>query len=428
MEISSITSPFNLESNLTKAQGEGQNMDAFSELFAMLFGKMLIPSTDQYSFMLGQTKPNDSSENSAKLSQMLSIVSTLRTSGLELNNSSSIQSLNPSNPLLGGMLETSDIQKLFNFNDNVSDELKEFMNRLNGFSTGEVSDIANILTSVEEGVPIASGSDVNSILKLFNENTTEFLPKPISSTVAMDAALNESVMLPQNDIETPNSISSSNASISNFITSETANNVTDIKINLETGKDSINNTLNSHGEEIRKKSNNDLETSNGFQQLSELSNLKSQATDIADSDPRAKQAAIIKNPQDIIDFAVEKFKTLKLPGYTEVTVKLNPEDLGEVSLKLVLEKGQINGSISADRKEVVLMLQNNLDQLKTDLKNNNVNLNNLSVNIQAGEDFDRNNSRKGFSSRQNKSNHRVMQAFDEELKPYDLVEGFNIIA
>jgi flagellar hook-length control protein FliK len=171
-----------------------------------------------------------------------------------------------------------------------------------------------------------------------------------------------------------------------------------------------------------------LQTANNFEQVNGLNNTKNDNTINITQQPKVPESTLIKNPQDIIDITVEKFKTLKLPGSTEVTVKLRPEELGDVSLKLVLEKGQINGSITADRKEVVLMLQNNLEQLKTDLKNNNVNLNNITVNIQAGEDFESKNSRKGFSNKQNKNNHRIVQAFEEEIQSYDLQEGLNIIA
>lgn len=137
--------------------------------------------------------------------------------------------------------------------------------------------------------------------------------------------------------------------------------------------------------------------------------------------------AIITRNEDILDVAVNKFKSLRLPEFTEVRVKLKPEDLGEITVRVVLEKGQINGNITADKKEVAAILQNNIETLKQDLKNSNVNLTNISVNVESDGNFN------NFQSRhfqQNENNHRkeFLNVMDEAVNDSIEQDGFNIFA
>lgn len=135
---------------------------------------------------------------------------------------------------------------------------------------------------------------------------------------------------------------------------------------------------------------------------------------------------LIKNQDDLVEVVVEKFKALRLPETTELRVKLKPEELGEITVKVVLEKGQINGSITADKKDVVNMLQNQIDSLKTELKNNNINLNHISVNVGSDESYRDQQSRQ--FAHDNKNRNKQYAEFFEEQKSEVSEEGFNIIA
>lgn len=134
---------------------------------------------------------------------------------------------------------------------------------------------------------------------------------------------------------------------------------------------------------------------------------------------------VISNPQDLVEVAVEKFRSLKLPDRTELRVKLRPEELGDVTVKLVLEKGQINGSIYVENKDVVNMLKSQMDYLKQELKTNNINLNSLSVNLSGDNSFEKGSSRQEFS--QNNRGRRSVESYEEySIEKED--DGINIIA
>jgi flagellar hook-length control protein FliK len=107
-----------------------------------------------------------------------------------------------------------------------------------------------------------------------------------------------------------------------------------------------------------------------------------------------------------------------------LNVKLKPDELGEIVVKVVLEKGQINGSIVAEKKDVVNILQNQVDNLKQELKNNNVNVNSISVNI----GNEQGGSHQGYFNQNTKREKRNFEnIFTNDLSE-ELDEGFDIIA
>lgn len=416
MEIRCCTSSSEL-SNLTQTVEKGQDIDAFSELFAMLFANMLVPNSNQLMIM-DQAIPGDLS-NSSESTDVLSIVDNLRIPPGEIVDTNTLQSLiNNSSSIKALLGDNMDLQGLFNQADDISTELREFMDSINALNSTDSSIVSNNSINIvsQELENSTNTTEVKGSKELFNIGTIENAKTPDTKitkdlqnaqapAVEADKSKEEAVsdLL---DIRVPGSEeSASNAEI----------------IDLENPQGTA------AGKETEKSTNFTFELTNNLEQTASINNIKNENLDSVDLKENVTPSNLVQNPKDLIDITVEKFKTLRLPGSTEVTVKLKPDELGEVSLKLVLEKGQINGNITADRKEVVLMLQNSLEQLKTDLKNNNVNLNYLSVNIQPGEDFDRNNNQRGFNNKQNKNNHRIVKAFEEEVQSYDSQEGINII-
>jgi flagellar hook-length control protein FliK len=180
-------------------------------------------------------------------------------------------------------------------------------------------------------------------------------------------------------------------------------------------------SLNSSNSEEKFKSTNIKEShqniQNGFYDiLNTKSDIKVAAQDIVN----------IAKPEDIVEVVIDKFKSMRLPGTTELKVKLRPEELGEITIKVILEKGQINGSIHADRKEVVNMLQSQMENLKQDLKNNNVNLSNISVNISSDSNYDE-SQRRFFSQDQRRGNRSFFEQIEDDQQNINKEDGFNIV-
>lgn len=134
--------------------------------------------------------------------------------------------------------------------------------------------------------------------------------------------------------------------------------------------------------------------------------------------------------KDNIDRIVKSFKALRLPDSTELRVKLTPEELGEVTVKVVLEKGRISGNITADSKEAALMLQSKLDLLKEEMALKNVNLSNISVNVFTGngDENGRQSSREFLNKHGQKSGsfHEYQTDIEDDEEYQD--NNLNIIA
>lgn len=148
---------------------------------------------------------------------------------------------------------------------------------------------------------------------------------------------------------------------------------------------------------------------------------------VKESLPEKEITQFIAKPEDMVDLTVNKFKTLRIPGYTEVKVKLKPEELGEITVKVVLEKGQINGSIITEKRESYLMLQNQIDYLKQELKNNNIDFNNITINYNSSEDFNGHASRDFNHQERNKTKSFIMDT-KEDTSDINKDDGFSIIA
>lgn len=426
MEIRPIATSGNAGSSLVQDVDKIQNGDAFSQLFAMLFGHMIIPSSNQNNLTIDSIMSVNSTESTESTeNDLLSTFGTLRISSGQSWNSDKIESFfsaSRTSALYSLLSSNPDLQKLFSETGDLSGEMQDFINNINSLNLSGSNNIPdnlnNKIVDISENLDKSfAASEIKTIMDALSlqteENQPAEEPKKISDLFNKQSApaeiSNAYSGIENSDIETSSVEFLKRTTNSSDIASLTVNNEVKAKI------------INSEKKTIASsESTNTLE-------LAGLSNIKNDVINDVNQQLKTSETALVEKPQDIVDITVERFKTLKLPGSTEVTVKLRPEELGEVSLKLILEKGQINGSISAERKEVAAMLQNNLDQLKTDLKNNNVNLNNITVNIQTGDNYD-SSSRRGFNGKHNKNSHKSVEAFEEEIKPYELIEGLNIIA
>lgn len=86
------------------------------------------------------------------------------------------------------------------------------------------------------------------------------------------------------------------------------------------------------------------------------------------------------NTQQILNQA----KTMINRGGGEVKMKLNPEGLGEVMLKVSLEKGKVNMHMSANTEEAKKALEGSLGDLKNSLANQHIQLDNIKVDVARG--------------------------------------------
>lgn len=117
---------------------------------------------------------------------------------------------------------------------------------------------------------------------------------------------------------------------------------------------------------------------------------------------------------------VAQTRLIAKPQNTEMIIKLKPEHLGELTLKVAVENGVVNASFHSNNSEVRNIIEQSLPQLKLDLTNNGLKVDNVSVSAGLDQflpnhDQDR-NSRQQFIKLTNKKDAEgFVEAIDGEL-------------
>ncbi len=118
----------------------------------------------------------------------------------------------------------------------------------------------------------------------------------------------------------------------------------------------------------------------------------------------AKNPQIAETFQKNLDIATEEIMTrvttLKEGGDSTMTLKLHPEDLGEIEISLHLSDGKVSGKILTDHKDLRDLFLKNMEELTHTLKENKVNV----LKFEVGG-FNQNS----FSEGRQEENRRLLQ-------------------
>lgn len=121
---------------------------------------------------------------------------------------------------------------------------------------------------------------------------------------------------------------------------------------------------------------------------------------------------------------IKALKFMQVNNKSDLTVKIMPKELGEVVISLTVEAGVMKGTITAANKEAYNLLNSNLVDITNKLQNNDIKIENLTLNIynedttffKNGNDRERSNNSK---QRENRGN--AVQTIGE-----DIIEGDNL--
>lgn len=97
--------------------------------------------------------------------------------------------------------------------------------------------------------------------------------------------------------------------------------------------------------------------------------------------------------QEIVKQIVKKAEVILKDGKSEMNMKLEPESLGKITLKLAVEKGVVTAKFLAENVQVKEAIESNFNQLKDMLQQKGINIQSVSVHV--GHDD------RGFNSKNN---------------------------
>ncbi|MBU3186028.1 flagellar hook-length control protein FliK [Clostridium estertheticum] len=89
---------------------------------------------------------------------------------------------------------------------------------------------------------------------------------------------------------------------------------------------------------------------------------------------------------------IKSVKFMEVNNIKDLTVKMNPRELGEITIKLTMESGIMKASILAQNKETYNLLNNNVLDIQDRLKNMDIKIQSLDINVYEDSTFFNNNS------------------------------------
>jgi|GEM_PF-789077 len=120
------------------------------------------------------------------------------------------------------------------------------------------------------------------------------------------------------------------------------------------------------------------------------------------------------------NFDVDVIKTIKLMeinNIKDLTVKMNPKELGEITVKLTMESGIMKATISAQNKDTFNLLNQNIQDIGDKLKSMDIKIQSLDINIYEDSTFfNKDSSDRNNNGRQN-NNRQTNMGLDEEEIP-----------
>ena len=139
-----------------------------------------------------------------------------------------------------------------------------------------------------------------------------------------------------------------------------------------------------------------------------------------------------------LTFAQDLIKDVKFMvtnSIKELTVKVNPGNLGEITIRLVQEDGIMKANLKANSKETAALLAQNVEQIKSQLAEQNVKI--AEVNIELYQDDTTFYSQEGFDSQlskesnnnegnSNRSINSVSSGIEEIDEIVDAIDNSNV--
>lgn len=129
------------------------------------------------------------------------------------------------------------------------------------------------------------------------------------------------------------------------------------------------------------------------------------------------------NQKNLAGDIIKTLKYMEINSMKNLTVKINPKELGEVVINITMEAGAMKAAITASNKEAYNLLQMNLQDINSKLNNNDVKISNLSLNVYSEDTtFHSNESGREKQNQGNNKNQSKVQgiSLDEETTKEDL--------
>ncbi|MBE6068725.1 MAG: hypothetical protein E7211_13670 [Clostridium lundense] len=143
---------------------------------------------------------------------------------------------------------------------------------------------------------------------------------------------------------------------------------------------------------------------------------------------------IVINKSTFANDILKTVKYMEINNLKDLTVKINPKELGEIIIKVTTEGGVMKANITAQNKEALNLLNAHLSELNDKLQQNNIRIESLNINIYEDTTFFKGQSEHENSGKQqekkNKSSTTEIQGLDidEVINSSEELNNVNLFA
>lgn len=321
--------------------------------------------------------------------------------------------------------------ELINNKEVTPDQLKALLEQLNGTSSSED---ANKL--MEQLLEMLKGDSDSNALDIDSLNSMQDLLKQLSASLDEDDKFSN----------LKNYIDNLTAKISDMLDQKQGNKVLGLEemLNKNFSQDSdslFNEQSDSMLENTDKNSAKEdefltkfLGKDEGDSSMAKINMFATRQTVQTQSAQSASNLTV--NKLTFADDLIKDVKFMATNSIKELTVKVNPGNLGQITIRLIQEDGVMKANLKANSKETAALLAQNVEQIKSQLSENNVKI--AEVNIELYQDdttfftqqgFDGQLSEQSNSNNGNSSNsvNGVNGVVDEEIdETVDAIDNRNV--
>ena len=113
--------------------------------------------------------------------------------------------------------------------------------------------------------------------------------------------------------------------------------------------------------------------------FSQILNSQQSQSSLINTTATVSQGTANKDSLPVMQQIVDQAKLITRVQNTEMVIKLKPEHLGELTLKITVEHGLVNATFHSNNSEVRASIEASLPQLKQDLVNSGLKIDNVGV-------------------------------------------------
>jgi len=318
-------------------------------------------------------------------------------------------------------------EKLMDMVSKLSDMVKDVLANLEeatGLNTSDFADVLSQMTEIDPKDQITVENLNNNIPSDIVDGSDNSIPAEVQVSDTRTTEM-DSQKLDDNDIKTvitktDELMEGEGINPKQIVNSSDETATEDLTQSVETEEaDPVSVVSEDKSASEKKGADNQSKEENHFSETNTFSqNLENRIENIindmqADAQAEAKNV----NAQDVIDQITDYMKLNIKSDATELDMKLNPESLGTLHIKVAAKEGVITAQFTAPNEEVKAILQSQISELTSKLEQNNVKIEAVEVTVEshAFEENLEQNQNKNDQAEEEKSKRKAVRRL--EIRP-----------